>query len=216
MSDEPLSPSTQKVFLNTLEKIRSMIQEDRLLPGDKLPSERELAERLSVGRSSVREALRALELLGIIETRRGEGTFIQDVRENHLIPLLGAFILQDTIAKKDLLEMNEMLEINAIMLILKHRPYEKLAELESCAKELDAQSIMASIIQRADNFLLYRIWSVLHQFVRAVLPPSIHRSKSETVKLLHYLLNGDEKKAICTYRQLSYKYLYESKGAESE
>ena len=43
-----------------------------------LPSERELSSRLNVGRSSVREALRALELVGLIETRRGEGTFIRN------------------------------------------------------------------------------------------------------------------------------------------
>ena len=46
--------------------------------GDRLPSERELSSRLNVGRSSVREALRALELVGLIETRRGEGTFIRN------------------------------------------------------------------------------------------------------------------------------------------
>ena len=45
---------------------------------DRLPSERELSSRLNVGRSSVREALRALELVGLIETRRGEGTFIRN------------------------------------------------------------------------------------------------------------------------------------------
>ncbi|MBR8646160.1 FadR family transcriptional regulator [[Brevibacterium] frigoritolerans] len=54
-----------------------MIEADSLLPGDKIPSERELSDRFNVGRSSVREALRALELLGLIETRRGEGTFIR-------------------------------------------------------------------------------------------------------------------------------------------
>ena len=52
------------------------MEEDGLVAGDRLPSERELSSRLNVGRSSVREALRALELVGLIETRGGEGTFI--------------------------------------------------------------------------------------------------------------------------------------------
>ncbi|MDQ7864958.1 GntR family transcriptional regulator [Peribacillus frigoritolerans] len=68
-----------------------MIEADSLLPGDKIPSERELSDRFNVGRSSVREALRALELLGLIETRRGEGTFIRDFQEHKLVELLGTF-----------------------------------------------------------------------------------------------------------------------------
>ena len=73
----------------------------KILPvGGKLPSERELAERLQVGRSTVREALRSLELLGIIETRRGEGTFLSDFRKHQLVELLSTFILQDAKSKR--------------------------------------------------------------------------------------------------------------------
>ena len=59
--------------------------------GDRLPSERELSSRLNVGRSSVREALRALELVGLIETRRGEGTFIRNFYDNGLVQLIAPF-----------------------------------------------------------------------------------------------------------------------------
>jgi len=53
-----------KVYQGVLQQIRLYIEKNRLGPGDKLPSERELSEKLQAGRSSVREALRALELLG--------------------------------------------------------------------------------------------------------------------------------------------------------
>ena len=85
-----------KAFLNILEEIDQIILQDQLLAGDKLPSERELAERLSVGRSSVREALRALELLDLIETRRGEGTFIKELGSHRLVEILASFFLRDT------------------------------------------------------------------------------------------------------------------------
>lgn len=65
----------KKVFLEIVSKLKDIIIADKLQPGDKLPSERVLSEKLGVGRSSVREALRSLELLGIIETRHGGGTF---------------------------------------------------------------------------------------------------------------------------------------------
>lgn len=59
-------------------QIREMIVSGRLKPGDKLPAERELAERLGIGRHSLREALRSLEVGGLLETRRGKwgGTFV--------------------------------------------------------------------------------------------------------------------------------------------
>src|SRR3954469_15709204 len=95
-----------------------MINLDGLKSGDKLPSERELSERLNVGRSSVREALRALELLGLIETRRGEGTFIRDFRGNQLVQLLSTFILQDEKAKRDVLETKNLIEMDCLRLAL--------------------------------------------------------------------------------------------------
>jgi len=85
-----------------------MITMDGLKTGDKIPSERELSERLNFGRSSVREALRALELLGLIETRRGEGTFIRDFRGHQLVQLLSTFILQDEKAIRDVYETKKL------------------------------------------------------------------------------------------------------------
>jgi GntR family transcriptional repressor for pyruvate dehydrogenase complex len=87
--------TNSKVYLEIVKQLREMITVDGLKTGDKIPSERELSERLNFGRSSVREALRALELLGLIETRRGEGTYIRDFRGHQLVQLLSTFILQD-------------------------------------------------------------------------------------------------------------------------
>lgn len=101
------SSQERKVYEGILLQIHEIVQERNLRPGDKLPSERELSEQLGAGRSSVREALRALELLGLIETRRGEGTFLKSYRHNRLIDILGFFILRDAKTKKDLIEIAE-------------------------------------------------------------------------------------------------------------
>lgn len=55
------------------------IREAKLAPGDRLPGERELAEQLGVSRAPVREALRALEMAGLVESRHGGGTYVRDV-----------------------------------------------------------------------------------------------------------------------------------------
>ncbi|GAA3320588.1 hypothetical protein GCM10020331_032190 [Ectobacillus funiculus] len=92
---------------------------DGLKAGDRLPSERELSARLNVGRSSVREALRALELVGLIETRRGEGTFVKRFYENGLVQLIAAFFyckMKKT--KQDLLQVKMLLERNILSLLL--------------------------------------------------------------------------------------------------
>jgi GntR family transcriptional repressor for pyruvate dehydrogenase complex len=68
-----------------LEQIQKMIAEGRLRPGDHLPSEMELAERFGVGRSSIREAMRVLQLVGVVEVIQGKGTF---VREPGILPLM--------------------------------------------------------------------------------------------------------------------------------
>ena len=67
-----------------------LIAAGEFAPGDRLPSERELAQLLGVGRNSVREALRQLELLGLITSRRGDGTYI---RGGDVSRLLGPFRL---------------------------------------------------------------------------------------------------------------------------
>ena len=79
-----------------------------------MPSERELAEQLQVGRSTIREALRSLELLGLIETRRGEGTFLSDYRKHQLVEVLSTFILQDIKTYEDVNETRQTLEKEAI------------------------------------------------------------------------------------------------------
>ena len=68
-----------RLYESAVDQIRSLILADNYNPGDRLPSERELAEQLSVGRPSVREALRILGAMGLIEIRVGNGTYVRDV-----------------------------------------------------------------------------------------------------------------------------------------
>jgi GntR family transcriptional repressor for pyruvate dehydrogenase complex len=63
---------------NIIEQIKEKILSGEIKPGEKLPPERVLAETLSVGRTSVREALRALQYMGVLEVRYGEGTFLSE------------------------------------------------------------------------------------------------------------------------------------------
>jgi DNA-binding FadR family transcriptional regulator len=67
---------SRKLYLRIADQIMEGVRDGRLPPGSKLPSEREIATQMGVSRPSVREALIALELLGVVEIRIGQGTFV--------------------------------------------------------------------------------------------------------------------------------------------
>src|SRR2546428_4832665 len=67
------------------EQIRRLISEGELKPGDLLPPERELVAKLGVGRSSIRDAVRTLEVMGILEPRQGHGTVVRDLSADALV-----------------------------------------------------------------------------------------------------------------------------------
>ncbi|KUK40451.1 MAG: GntR domain protein, partial [Clostridia bacterium 62_21] len=89
----------KKTYEEIIEQVKRMIAEGVLQPGDRLISERELADKLEVGRSAVREAFRALEAMGVVEVRPGEGTFIREVDVGTIIETLGMVLVleRDTV-----------------------------------------------------------------------------------------------------------------------
>jgi len=163
MSEVNSLHSHAKVYIGIVHQLREMISKDGLKPGDKIPSERELSERLNVGRSSVREALRALELLGLIETKRGEGTFLRDFRDHHLIDLLGMFILEDHKAQEDILYTKMMIEKEALKdLFSEKKKMDVLFEKVTEAECLD--DVFREIVMMNANHLAQRIWNILNDF----------------------------------------------------
>jgi GntR family transcriptional regulator, transcriptional repressor for pyruvate dehydrogenase complex len=194
-----------KVYLEIVRQLREIIEKDGLKAGDKIPSERELSERLNAGRSSVREALRALELLGLIETRRGEGTYIRDFRGNQLVQLLSTFILQDKKAIQDVVETKHMIEVDCLQLALSKRSKNDFQRLKNWTIEHNVEDIdfFTRIIELADNHLIYRIWQILVDYYRSLdrydqeKPP-----KERFIDLAVALEKGDEDLLLIAYRKL--------------
>ncbi|HDR4365927.1 TPA: FadR/GntR family transcriptional regulator [Bacillus cereus] len=169
-----MTSSNTKVYLEIVKKIRSIMEEDGLVAGDRLPSERELSSRLNVGRSSVREALRALELVGLIETRRGEGTFIRNFYDNGLVQLIAPFLLQDEKTIRDLLQTKRLLEKDMIRIVC-NLPKETFSKVLSKLHQvlegnensipMFHQTFFKTLIEQVDNYLLYRIWMIVNDYV---------------------------------------------------
>lgn len=129
-----------KVYEEVAQQIERLIRK-KLRPGDKLPSERELAEMLSVSRSSVRDAIRGLELRGMVEPRQGAGTIVCEALSESLTHPFGNALIRRRERVGELLDFRKMLE-------------PPLAGRAAMHATIDEISEMAEILQRQEEKLL--------------------------------------------------------------
>lgn len=113
------------------EQVRDLIISGRLRPGDRLPAERDLARTLRVGRSVVREAIRAMEFLGIVEVRPGEGTFVAPLPGGHGPNPLTASLFQTWSTQRMLFEVRRVLEPSLAALAARRATAEQIAQLRT-------------------------------------------------------------------------------------
>lgn len=126
-------------------RLLALIRERRLRPGDKLPPERDLAQAMGVGRPSLREALRVLAAMNVVEIRHGNGTYVTSLEPSLLVEHLEfVFSLEDT-TFVHLLEARKILEVgNAEMAACRITDQELaglgdcLARAESCVNDFKA------------------------------------------------------------------------------
>ncbi|MDQ6670255.1 MAG: FadR family transcriptional regulator [Chloroflexota bacterium] len=173
------------------QKIKRFILSRGLQAGDALPTEIELARVLRVSRNSLREAIRSLQTLGVVETRHGLGTFVGNFS---LDPLADGLMFRalmgggaDLRTARELLEVREVLETGLIARVtLEHTP-EHLAELHGLISSMEERARRGQHFRAEDSMFhrtLYRplgneflmqlidvFWRVL-QHVRAELPGS--------------------------------------------
>lgn len=112
------------------ERLLTLIKEKALQPGDKLPSERELATTLQVSRPSLREALRALSIMNVVEIRQGAGTYVSSLEPELLLePLDFVFALDNSIFR-DLFAARKIVEVGIAGLAAEQITDDEIAELE--------------------------------------------------------------------------------------
>jgi GntR family transcriptional repressor for pyruvate dehydrogenase complex len=115
-----------------IEKIKAMIVSGELGPGDRLPPEKELAERLGLSRNSMREAVKALEVIRVLDVRRGDGTYVTSL-EPHLLLEAITFVIDmhDDDSLLELFAVRRMLESQATGLAATHGDDEAIAALQA-------------------------------------------------------------------------------------
>ena len=130
-----------------IDKIKRMITSGELGPGDRLPREADLAERLGLSRNSLREAVRALSMINVLDVRQGDGTYVTSLDPALLLDALSFvvdFHRDDTVLQ--FLEVRRILEPAATALAAERMPDADIEELRHLLDALDATPTVEALI----------------------------------------------------------------------
>lgn len=149
---------TKKIYEEIVDQIRQLLIDGHIKPGDKLPSERELIKSFKVSRSSIREALSALEMMGILEVRTGEGTFIRHIRPESMMASLAWSLYLDKGSILEMLEVRKMIEVQAVGYAAERATDKEITQLsETLDKMKNNFENMGSVSEKADMMFHYTI-----------------------------------------------------------
>jgi len=194
----PLSRVERRPLRGLLqEAMKAYIVENRLKPGDPLPSETELAEQLGVGRNSLREAVKSLEGLGILESRVGSGLFVRGFSFDPIVDNLPYGILFDTKALADSLDVRQLLESSLVERAIETRTEAQLGHLrevlESWSKVAGEgtyspdydRAFHRAFYENTDNALLTRLIDVFWEAYRQAAAQGALKNPSDPRDTYH-------------------------------
>ena len=132
-----LSPiNRQKVSSQIFIELQKYFNQSQLEPGDRLPSERELAGLLNVSRNSLREAFRVLEILGLIEIIPGSGTYVKKISDDTILPLAIALSVENN-SIVELMEVRQILESSGASIAAQRRDQQDIQQLKTTLNEME-------------------------------------------------------------------------------
>lgn len=133
-----LKPVQQKrVYQDIIEQIKASIESGELKPGEKLPSERELANMLSVSRTAIREAISVMASAGVVEIFRGIGVFLKEDENDKLLRRINELFQQKGINLVELLEVRQGIEGQAAYLAAIRRTESDLQKIKFAYKKME-------------------------------------------------------------------------------
>ncbi|HEY4729742.1 MAG TPA: FadR/GntR family transcriptional regulator [Myxococcales bacterium] len=201
------------------EQIRRMISDGALKPGDLLPPERELVAKLGVGRSSIRDAVRTLEVMGILEPRQGHGTVVRDLSADALVVPLSLVLTRKRELVTELLDVRRMIEPGLAARAAKNATAEELAHMAAILERHEAKlrrgeeamdedsDFHYAIALAARNSVVLRVLDVLMDLLRESrsrslqVPGRPQRSFDGHRRILRALQKRDAKAAEAAVRR---------------
>ncbi len=190
-----------RVYEEIVLKVIDMIEQGMLKAGDQLPSERELSETFEVSRSSVREALRALESQGFLESKHGDGTYVAHQPIEALIDPLVSIIFAEKDSQIELFEMRRLIEPKIVSLATQRAKPEDLDELEEILEVQEEQVAQGNAGMDFDRIFHEKLVSIASNTVLERLMDSmmdcLTQSRDKSLQI-----DGRPKKSLAQHREI--------------
>lgn len=179
---EPIRP--KKISEEIVEQIKALIARGELKPGERIPSERELAVMLGVSRPSVREAIMVLEAMGFLESRQGGGTFVRPLTETSILdPLARLMEQKDPRLLHALAEVRMGLESWSAYLAAQRAEDAEIAELRRLYQTMEEQAADGGWDAEVDARFHYAITAATHNTVQVHVLNTIHSLFHTTIQV---------------------------------
>ena len=208
---ESIKPlNRESVSSSIMNLITDYLLSKRLNPGDKLPTESEFAQQFGVGRNSVREAMKMLSSLGVVEIRRGVGTFIPETMSESVFnpTILGLVFEQGT--SKELIELRLSLDICVAEMVMQKATDADIQELEAANHRLKNAAGEAALDSRGlrdldmnfhitmlnitGNKLLIKLGKAIYTLFRASIEKSVFADPYMAFRNHQLVLEGIKKR----------------------
>jgi GntR family transcriptional repressor for pyruvate dehydrogenase complex len=185
-----------RIYEEVVGQLHQLIDAGKLKAGDQLPSERELAETFRVSRSSVREAIKAIENEGLVMTRPGSGTFITAVNVEAIIPSLASLLSRGKDALIDLFEMRRLVEPGIAALAAERATPADILRLKEICTEHEQQVKHDTSAVDSD--------AAFHMTIgRATHNPALQQLVASIVEILKSLQTpGRAHKSLASHREI--------------
>lgn len=182
ISFQPIRP--KKISEEIVEQIKALIAKGELKPGDRLPSERELADMLGVSRPSVRESIMVLEAMGFLEARQGGGTYVRALTEASIFnPLAKLVENKEPELLRALAEVRMGLESWSAYLAARRATEQDLAEMRRLYAIMEKQAASGGWSPEVDAQFHYAITSASHNSLQMHVLDSIHSLFHATIQV---------------------------------
>lgn len=197
-------PPQKHLFSVALEQIKSLITSDGISPGARLPGERELGKRLGISRSSVREALRALEVMGFVDIRSRSGTYVANPAEEGLhVSLRQSLINSRAGSVRQIFELRELIEPGIAALAAQRAVASDLAALRQSLVEMETcierENLVGTIL--ADAWFHHTITKAAGNAYLTELMDDVVYSLEESRKV-SLLIPDQGKRALSGHRHI--------------
>lgn len=152
----------RRLYEGIVQELHHLIQQGQLKHGARLPSERLMAEQFKVSRSSVREAIRSLELQGLVVSKRGSGTFINTDNLDSLVSLIAATLSSGTDNLLEIFEVRHLLEPQIAAVAAQRATHEDVHWLSGILEEQQRQIMEGMTGVEADTAFHFALASSTH------------------------------------------------------